>query len=85
MRGRLQRELSELEQRISELEAEAKNVESTLATADGPDVYEQYADILAELERLNTRYYEIGEQPLLNLPAGFVSASVTLSMVGVSP
>ena len=66
LRGRLQRELSELEQRISELEAEAKNVESTLATADGPDVYEQYADILAELERLNTRYYEIGEHPLLN-------------------
>ena len=65
LKAKMQKELADLEVRITDLEVLEKNVEAELADADSPDVYEHYADILSELEELYERYYELGEHPLL--------------------
>ena len=65
LKAKMQKELADLEVRITDLEVLEKNVEAELADADSPDVYEHYADILKELEELYERYYELGEHPLL--------------------
>lgn len=65
LKAKIQREMRELEVRITDLEDMQKNIEAELADADRPDVYENYADILKELEDLYELYYELGDHPLL--------------------
>lgn len=49
-------EISDLEATMAALEDKIKTVEATLNELSGPDVYEEYAALLAELDHVSDRY-----------------------------
>lgn len=59
-KSKLQEEMRQLERDLEQLELEKEKQEAALAEASGPEPYEQYARLLAQMDELSEAYLEKG-------------------------